>query len=238
MRLLEYRGTEVTVDWNSMQSQVAANCEKNGLRHIFSGTHGPHHGTTIPFREDRASIVDKNGIIDYLKLKWLGRGWIHISPQLRDAIVGKMWEIYANAFEHGNSPIGLFSCGQFFPRLHKLNLTVVDFGVGIPQNVRQFARNTAISAATAMEWAFQRGTTTKPEGLGRGIGLDLLKEFVTLNKGKLEVFSHEGHAIIEHGREEYRSRACFYEGTLVNMSLQCDESYYCFHSEISTDPLF
>lgn len=184
-------------------------------------------------------MVDKQGIIDYLKLKWLGRGWLHISSQLRDAIVGKMWEIYANAFEHSASPIGIYSCGQYFPRLHALNLTVVDFGVGIPSNVRQFANNQKVGAHTAMQWAFRPGTTTKPNGMGRGVGLDLIKQFVVLNKGKLEVFSHEGHAVIDSdGNEKYTERSCFFGGTLVNISLNCDETYYCLSSEIPTGPLF
>lgn len=238
IRLLEYRHRNVRVKWDSMQSQVLANLNKNGFREAFCDIHGPLPGNTIPYREDKSSWIDKEGIIDYLALKWLGRGWIHISSQLRDAIVGKMWEIYANAFEHSSSPIGLFSCGQFFPRLHALNLTVVDFGVGIPSNVRQFASNYRLGAHKAMEWAFKPGTTTKPSGMGRGVGLDLIKQFVVLNKGKLEVFSHDGHAMITEAGERYFKRSCFFEGTLVNISLKCDESYYCLSSEVPTGPLF
>jgi|CXWL01.1.fsa_nt_gi hypothetical protein len=222
VRLFEQRGIAVRLNWQSMQSQVIANLEKNGFKDAFLGTQGPLPDNAIPYREDRATTFDKNGIVDYLKSKWLGRGWIHISPQLRDAIVGKMWEIYANAFEHSNSPIGLFSCGQYFPRLHALNLTVIDFGVGIPSNVRQFAGNPSLEGRLAMKWAFRPGTTTKPNDMGRGVGLDLIKQFVALNEGKLEVFSHEGHAVIEKGREEYQGRSCFFEGTLVNISLKCD----------------
>ncbi|MBS9383808.1 MAG: hypothetical protein HEQ24_06035 [Dolichospermum sp. BR01] len=55
--------------------------------------------------------------VDTIK-DWLGKGWINISPRLQDAIpavsvaiAGKVVEIYFNAFEHSNSPIGVFSCG-------------------------------------------------------------------------------------------------------------------------------
>lgn len=236
IRLLEHRQIEVTIKWGSMSAQVAANLEKKGFRDAFCDIPGPSPDDTIPYREDRT--IDKDGIIDYLESKWLGHGWIHISPQLRDAIVGKMWEIYANAFEHSNSPIGLFSCGQYFPRLQALNLTVVDFGIGIPSNVRAFGKTPKLAAHSAMEWAFMPGNTTNPRGFGRGVGLDLIKQFVVLNKGKLEVFSHEGHAIIEYGGERYLSRPCFFEGTIVNISLQCNESYYCLSSEMPTGPLF
>ena len=137
--------------------------------------------------------------------------------------------MYGNAFEHGESEIGIYSCGQHYPRRHELKLTVVDFGVGIPSNVREYARNEKIPADKAIEWAFRRGTTTKTsDDIGRGIGLDLLKDFVKINKGKLEVFSHDGYAAIDEDHEEYSKRQTFFEGTLLNITLICNESLY-FH---------
>ncbi|WP_196517009.1 hypothetical protein [Nostoc sp. WHI] len=37
--------------------------------------------------------------------------------------------------------------GQHYPDLKQLKLTVVDFGVGIPQNVRDFHKNTNLPVA-------------------------------------------------------------------------------------------
>jgi signal transduction histidine kinase len=88
-----------------------------------------------------------------------------------------------------------------------------------------------------MEWAFQRGTSTKP-GIGRGIGLDLLRDFVQKNGGRLEMFSHEGYAVIANGQTAFAGRRDFFEGTLVNISLRCDEKYYCLASELSNEPPF
>jgi hypothetical protein len=172
------------------------------------------------------------------KAKWLGRGWISVSTSLRDAIVGRVWEIHTNAFEHSHSPVGIFSCGQHYPRRKLLELTVVDFGVGIPSNARLFVRNPAFSAGRTLQWAFQAGNTTKPNGRGRGMGLDLLKEFVRINKGRLEVFSHEGYARIDEKEERYETRPSMFEGTVLNISLQCDDRYYCFKSEVPGTPLF
>jgi hypothetical protein len=61
---------------------------------------------------------------------WIGKGWVHVSDRLRDAIVGRMWEIYNNAFEHSGTPIGGYSCGQYFKTHNNLILSVVDFGQG------------------------------------------------------------------------------------------------------------
>lgn len=235
-RLIEYRAGTAEFNWSSMRDSIRMNLAQNGFLASFGGSGGPWTGNSIPYREDRSQ--DSTGLMDYLKAKWLGRGWVYVSSRLRDEIMGRVWEIYANAFEHGQSEIGIFSCGQHYPHKHELALTVLDFGVGIPSNVRIFAGNSNIHASKTLEWAFKRGTTTKPNGTSRGLGLDLLKEFVRLNNGKIELFSHEGHAIISQNDESYEDRAVFFEGTLVNITLRCDESYYRFADETPSGPLF
>ncbi len=236
-RLIQNRSGTVRLDWNNMREAVRANLEQNGFRAAFSPGAGPWLGNSIPFRQD--PVADNAGLMTYLKAHWLGRGWVNVSEQLRDAIVGRVWEVYTNAFEHGESPIGVFSCGQHYPKLHCLKLSVVDFGVGIPSNVRRFGGDAALPANQAMAWAFRPYTTTKPNGMGRGMGLDLLKNFIRANKGCLEVFSHDGHAIINTEGEDYRTRPASFEGTLINLSLVCDDSYYCLASEVADQkPLF
>ena len=240
-RLIESRFGNVIFDWNTLRNNIRGNLEQNGFLSTFRHTGGPWTGNSIPYREDPSQ--DAENIMDYLKTKWLGRGWVHVSDLLRDAIVGRVWEIYANAFEHGQSSIGIFSCGQHYPRYHELKLTVVDFGVGIPSNVRYYFKDDprfqSLNAASCLKWAFQRGTTTRPNGTSRGMGLDLLKDFVKINKGKLEIFSHEGYALIDEAQEIFTNRQTFFEGTLANITLRCDESlYYQFASEVTDKPLF
>lgn len=52
------------------------------------------------------------------------------------------------------------------------------------------------------------------------------------------MFSHEGYALIADGKISFAERSKFFEGTLVNISLRCDESYYCLASEAANKPLF
>ncbi len=177
--------------------------------------------------------------MNYLKQEWLGVQWIqkHISAHGRNAIVGAAWEIYANAFEHSHSGIGIFSCGQYYPKMHELKLTVVDFGIGIPQNVRSFANNFEIAPAAALQWAFKSGTTTKRGG--RGVGLDILKGFVAINGGRMETFSHDAFGLIDDRGERYSGCTSHFEGTLVNITLKCHEDcYYSLTSEEISEPLF
>jgi len=203
-RLIENRSGRVIFNWDTLSDAIRTNLAQNGFLAAFGNSDGPWRGNSIPYREDL--IQDPSRLMDYLKTKWLGRGWVHVSTRLRDVIVGRVWEIYANAFEHSESTIGVFSCGQHYPRWGELKLTIVDFGVGIPSNVRLYKGNLNIPAEKALEWAFRRGTTTKPNGMGRGLGLDILKQFVRLNKGRLEIFSHEAYGLIDEHQETYHSR--------------------------------
>jgi len=235
-QLIEQRAGIVTFLWDSLPDYILGNLQQNGFCATFGYGHGPWSGNSIPYREDHQ--LNKEGIADYLKKQWLGRGWVNISPSLRDAIVGRVWEIYVNAFEHAQSNIGVYSCGQHYPSLKLIKLTVVDYGVGIPANVRVFKRDPRISAAKALQWAFIPGTTTQPKGTSRGMGLDLLKEFVRVNKGLLEVFSHEGWGRINEHGEFFETRTGYFEGTLVNITLKCDEFFYCLATEPEEKPLF
>jgi signal transduction histidine kinase len=183
-------------------------------------------------------VADEDGIIRYLYQNWIGGGHVHLSALLTDHIVAKTWEIYANAFDHANSPVGIFSCGQYYPHSHLLKLTVVDFGVGIPNRVRKHLGR-RMNAAEALQWAFERGNSTKAdeEGIARGMGLDLLREFVRLNQGKLEVFSYDGYARIDR-MQNFGARHPSFLGTVVNITFSCDESYYRLASEPVNAPLF
>ncbi len=235
-RQIESRGAKVIFDWGTLKRHVCANLKQNGFMYAFNAGEEPGQGNFIPYREDLSQ--DKDGLIYYLAEQWLGRDWVHLSDILRAVIVGRTYEIYANAFEHGQTDIGVFSCGQHFPKLGELNLTVVDFGVGIPQNVRNFQKNNRLPADEALKWAFQQGTTTRGGQVTGGIGLDCLKQFVHINKGKLQILSHDGCATIDENGEIYENIQTFFGGTLVNITLLCDESRYALDFEVEDELLF
>jgi hypothetical protein len=206
------------------------NLAQNGFLCDFGQTLEPWDGNSIPYRCD--SHPNEQAVADYLQDKWLGKGWVNISPELKDAITGQALEIYLNAFEHSQSQIGVFSCGQHYPKMGILQLTVVDFGIGIVANVRSLPQNSTMSAVQALEWAFQPGNSTKQSEGNRGIGLNLLQEFVARNRGELMIFSSDGCAVITDNGAIYDRKSVDFAGTLINISLRCDESYYCLSSEV------
>lgn len=246
-RLVQSRNGRVTFDWNTANDKILAILRQNRFAHIFGYVGvlgGP--GRSIPYREDQTQSIYasdvKDDIIDYLAHEWLGHGWVDVSDKLRNAIVGRVWEIYANAFMHAESGIGVFSCGQYFWRMGLLKLAVVDFGVGIPATVRGFFKDyplvKQLTAAHCLKWAFTPGNTTKVEGTGRGIGLDILREFVYVNRGILEIYSEDGYALIRPRKHEFGNMSSFFEGTAVNITLRCDERFYRLADEGPSGPLF
>ncbi len=242
-RLIQSQNRSGTFDWETVSDPVLAILRQNGFAGAFGYIHtlgGP--GSSIPYREDRTYATGvENDIINYLKFNWLGTGWVRVTSRLRDAIVGRVWEIYANAFLHAKSNIGVFSCGQYFWQMHVLKLAVVDFGVGITTSVKQYFKEThsaeELDAAVCLEWAFRERTSTI-KGVGRGNGLSLLKEFVNINHGRLEVYSQDGYALIEGGKEKFNNRRKYFQGTLVNITLRCDKKYYQLVDEGPSGPLF
>jgi len=238
-RWIQFQGGAAEFDWKTLHSSgpVIKNLCQNGFAKAFNYSLPGWDGNSIPYREDKR--LEMNSIMDYLTYSWIGKGWVHVSDRLRDAIAGRMWEIYNNAFEHSGTNIGVFSCGQYFPNINELILTVIDFGQGIPSKIRRFAkkdpRAEALPASACLKWAFQRGTTTCIAGVARGLGLDLLKEFIRLNQGKLEVYSNEGYALIDKNGERYENRNISFEGTVIHITLCCDEHLYRFSDE---PPLF
>lgn len=237
VRLIESRMGSVTFDWSTLRNGAVMNtiCQ-NGFAGSFGHGSPSWQGHSIPYREDKT--LDMNSIMDYLTYNWIGKGWLHVSDKLRDAIAGKMWEIYNNAFEHSGTQIGVYSCGQHFRHRNELLLSVVDFGHGIPANVRSFLGKhvdeklvSQLPASACLKWAFERGNSTCDEIVPRGLGLDLLKEFIQLNQGKLEVYSNEGYGIIDEDGERFADLDIAFEGTLMHITLHCDEKFYRFKDE-------
>lgn len=235
-RLLEYQCGNVVYDWDSIKNQaVLAILMQNGFAEKFGLSSHPWDGSSIPYREDLTQ--DMNEILDYLNDHWLGKGWVKLTHALRDIIIGKKWEIYNNAFEHSASPVGVFSCGQHFPNQNDLVLSVVDFGVGIPTSVRSFFKTFVasetvdrISDAECLKWAFRKGNTTKCD-IARGLGLDFLKSFIAVNHGKLEVYSNAGYVIVDDSGERHQNCPVSFPGTVVHITLRCDENIYTLSSE-------
>ena len=235
---IKSEGRSVFLRDDTLSPALRRNLEQNGFLYEMGLDVPPWDGNSVPYRHDRQPDMDT--ISRYLREKWIGRGWLNIHPNLTEAVVCNVLEIYSNAFTHGYSPIGVYSCGQRYRKLKKLKFTAIDFGIGIPRSVRQYLQSTgkpyAIPDDTTLQMAFREGFSTRP-GLG-GLGLKLLKEFIHLNNGRLDIYSHSGHAIIDAAGERYEMRGTFFQGTVVNITINIDQKFYYLSTESSNQTPF
>jgi hypothetical protein len=234
IRSLQNRGCAVMARLSTINDTVKENLKKNGFMKAMGLQQVAGGRNTIPFREDIKR--DDASYLGYLREEWLGRGLVKVSDGVADAIANAVWETYTNAFEHGHSSIGVFSCGQFYPMNKEIVLAFVDFGVGIPGTVRTVRDAQHLRDGDAIAWALARGNTSKPGN--RGVGLDILRSFVELNRGYMDVVSHRGHVRISEGGSKNLLRNRSFQGTVFNIAFKTDERRYAFKSELDAEGIF
>lgn len=81
------------------------------------------------------------------------------TPKAKMAIAQVVLEIFTNAVLHTQTNY-IYTCGQFFPKKHCIDFSIVDTGVGIRNTVNSgTGRN--LDAVNAIRWALVDGNTTK-----------------------------------------------------------------------------
>jgi hypothetical protein len=239
-----FSGAGVMLKVDSMSSLIKEHLIKNNFLSHFSSSYndGYQKGDYIGYREHHKKMDDDN-IADHLDKEWLSPEKLNISPNLKSIIVSRIFEVFMNAYGHGTTlqpidKLGVYSCGQYDKKERKLNLSVLDFGPGIVDNVKGYLKNSSLDSISAFKWALVRGNSTGTDSQGldmpRGLGLDLLSEFISLNKGELRIYSNDVVAVC--GKERKWELSILDEvlpGTLVSIKVNCDDDYYCFASESS-----
>jgi len=224
-RLLINQQNKVGFNLDSIDNDVKANLYKNGfLRTLNLDPTIMSAGNTMPYREDR--IFDSKDYISYLKEKWLGQNRLDLDNAEKSLVISRVIEVYNNVFEHAQSPIGVITCGQYYPQKHELRLTLVDLGIGIPYKVRNHFKKPDMRASQTLKWVFEHQNTTKT--FYGGNGLKLLKSFITDYHGKLEIYSDKGYACIQGGKTEdiFEDHQIGFNGTLIQISISADSNSY------------
>lgn len=193
--------------------------------------------TTIPFKIFKLQAGEQ--FSDYLDIYMNGRGIPTMSAALTKRFRQSLLEIFLNAAIHSQSGPGVFTCGQFYPQKHRLDFTIADAGVGIRENVRRYTGKAKMNSCTAIQWALVEGHTTKTGKQPGGLGLKLLKDFIRMNKGKLQIVSRFGYYEFSAHGESIVKMDHDFPGTCVNIEINTqDTSSYCLKSELSSDDIF
>lgn len=231
---------------DTMSEVVVKSLQNNNFLSHFSNSGFKYNkGDYIGYREHE-KILEDDEIVEHLNSEWLTADKLKLSDGLKPEIVSRILEIFLNAYGHGiklqpNTSLGVYSCGQYDPKEKKLHMSVLDFGVGIVENVKSGTEIT--DSLEAMRWALARGNSTRTDSIKqdmpRGLGFDLLHQFVCVNKGELRIYSNDVVAVSDcNGGINVHYNSHYMKGTMVSITIVCDGAYYSLSSEKTEHEFF
>ena len=142
-------------------------------------------------------------------------------------------EMFINAQMHGGCKF-VFSSGQHYPQKYKLCFTIADIGITVKDNVSRFL-DKPVSGTAAVEWAVEHNHTTRTiaTGVPGGLGLSLLRDFVSKNEGRMQIVSADGYWEQSGSKITTAALVGEFPGTVVNLEFNlADTSRYCLVEEL------
>jgi anti-sigma regulatory factor (Ser/Thr protein kinase) len=178
--------------------------------------------TTRPLQE--IAHQDSRAWLDLRLMPWLSstidytRASLHVFQTC-------IAEIFNNIRDHSEMDIGCIFV-QHFPNKQRVNISIADFGVGIPNTVRKV--QPGLTDVRAIIQAVQQGFTASSSPGNRGIGLDyLLNAVVRQNEGGVTIFSLDGAVGFFNSRGQICvtkvSSSGFCPGTTFDIWLRTDK---------------
>jgi hypothetical protein len=226
-----------TVRLTNVPANVETILSKNGFLCNYGWPRRPDtYGSTIEYK--RFEPKDDRYFADYVEKQLVGKGIPEMSPGLVKKFRESIHEIFSNAVIHSQTKLGIFSCGQYFPKKHRLDFSVADLGIGIRRNLHD-RLGLDLPAEQAINWALEGKNTTKAGPIPGGLGLKLLREFIELNEGRIQVVSDKGYWESSRGEITAGVFPEPFPGTVVNIEINtADTRSYCLVSEISPEDIF
>ncbi len=164
------------------------------------------------------------------------------TDRAKEKIIESIYEIFANAVSHGGCS-HVYCCGEMHSRNNKntLDMTIVNLGLSVVDNVNKYMsdRNRPILASCkALEWAFEEGNTTKQ--ITGGLGLAILKQFIDMNNGQIQMVSGDAMLEIERNNHIETPLNKWFPGTIVTVEFNCDDNkkYLMRDEEHNTSNIF
>jgi hypothetical protein len=178
--------------------------------------------TTLPFQ--RVEHARAHGWLETQFTPWMANQ-IACSPLKLGSLRTCIKELFNNIHDHSTQQNGFIHV-QFYPKNGKIQISVSDFGKGIPSNIKP-KFGSMMNDGLAISKATEEGVTSQSIPQNRGVGLKFLVDHVTGNHGFLSIYSYQGilHCGIENGQVmRYPSlNSAIYPGTLVNIWLHANK---------------
>jgi hypothetical protein len=210
----------------NMNSDIENIFEKNGFLSDIcrdSAKKPDTNKTVIEYRRFRNcdSSLFKEYVENHFIEKHIGCHIPEMKVPLKKKFRESIFEIFENAVFHSQTRLGIFACGQYFPRKELLNFSITDLGIGIRNNLYQNLRLN-YEPERAISWALDGVNTTRQclGGTPGGLGLKLIKNFIYNNKGKMMIISDGGYWSFKDGKEDLRRLRLVFPGTTVNITIR------------------
>ncbi|MEO6229771.1 MAG: hypothetical protein ABJB11_03175 [Ferruginibacter sp.] len=232
---LKQRGNLVVVI--GLQENIEDTFKKNGFYKIISPEHISeiNYSKIIEFKKFRLEEIV--AFQKYLDEQLLTRDDLPImSELLRKKINKSILEIFNNAHIHGGCE-HIYTSGLYSVREKVLKFSISDMGVTIRKNVNLFfGSGRKIDGKNSITWAVEEGHTTRKGKIPGGLGLSLIREFLTLNKGTIQIISSDGFWQEKSGIAFTKNLKKSFLGTIVNFEFNLnDDNYYVLASELNVN---
>lgn len=147
---------------------------------------------------------------------------VQFSDNARVTMESKLAELFANAFTHAKSEIGL--CCSGYIAYNIFYFSVYDAGVGIQKNVSEYL-NKEITPVDSVKWAFKQGNSTLNSKLDypRGAGLNLFDSFARANNGIFDLVSGKAYRKLHNSVERYYTLDKELQGTIISIGIRSDK---------------
>ncbi|MHC8516967.1 ATP-binding protein [Sporosarcina sp. ITBMC105] len=151
--------------------------------------------------------------------------WLAMCLGVKKSTLGNiemcMGEIFNNIIDHSSENIGCIYA-QHFPNKNKVTISIADFGIGIPENIRKI--NSSVNDGEALELAVEQGVSSKTTPRNMGAGLHTLVSNVVKGlNGTVNI--HSGYGILQtyfgDDKIEMSSKVSsgFYPGTFLDINI-------------------
>ena len=227
-----------TVKLINIPSPVETILSKNGFLSHYGRVRIPDQfGTTIPYQ--RFDVKDDRHFSEYIENELIHRSELPLMlPGLLKKFRESIFEIFSNAVLHSDTHLGIFSCGQYFPKQDRLDFTVADLGVGMRQNIKRHT-GLELSPENAIIWATIKHNTTKRGNVPGGLGLKLLREFIDLNGGSIQIVSDAGYWQRKNKQIIAQPLGHPFPGTVVSVEINtADTHVYGLAPNLNVEDIF
>ncbi|MEN8120210.1 MAG: ATP-binding protein [Bacteroidota bacterium] len=215
-----------TVEFVNLKPATKIILEKNEfLKHFGGDIITDKYKTTIKYR--RYQSTEQTLFKEYLDKELLSKEDMpKMSELLQKKINESIFEIFENAVTHGNSK-NVFSCGQYYPKKNppRIDFTIVDLGTTIKAKVNNFL-NEDLSSTETIKWAVDARNTTKTGNTPGGLGLKIIRNFLSINKGEIQIVSANGFWQKNKNNRIFAKKLDnYFAGTIVNLEFNLDDRF-------------